>query len=184
MTAKRRSEILLAQERYLETRDPKYVEQMYNGIVQLGMWLVTQGGRRFQNPDEVRDLATDICMRLMDKGEPVIRSAPSTYVRLALWYMSSPKPDSGSLDEAEELELPEAQELEYATYIEDLLMRSGADPCSDIGALVAQTLESRMDWHKVWHRIPDVRTRREYRKMMKEVETCARESARLQAAAD
>jgi len=180
----RRSEILLAQEEWLRTRDPQHIERMYNGLVRLGLFLVTQRGRRFQDPDDVRDLATDIVMRLMERGEPVIRSAPSTYLRLALWYMRKGGDGTRSLDEMEELPLPDPQETGYEDYAEDLLQRSGNDPRSDAGALVAQTLESRMDWHKVWRRIPDDNVRREYRRLMKEVELCARGSARRLDAAD
>ena len=151
------------------------------------MHILARGGKlRYRNFDDIRDIATDICMRLMERGEPVIRSAPSAYMMRAMLYkfLAGNSSDLVNLDDAENYALPEEDPGDYGEYVEDLVERSGLDCMTDAGALVAQTLDSRMDWHKVWRRIPDEKVRREYRRLMKEVEICARASARHQAAAD
>ena len=187
MTAKRRSEILIEQELYIQTREPVHIEKLYTALLKLGVHILAKGGKlRYRRFDDVRDLAADICMRLMERGEPVIRSAPSAYLQRALLYkfLAGENSELVTLDEAEGFEIHEKDHGDYGEYVDALVDRAGLDLASDVGALVAQTLDSRMDWHKVWHRIPDENARREYRKLMKEVETCARGFARPQAAAE
>ena len=151
------------------------------------MHRLARGGKlRYRNFDDIRDIATDICMRLMERGEPVIRSAPSAYLMRAMLYkfLAGNCSDLVNLDDAEGFTVTDESPGDYGEYVDSLVERAGLDPETDIGALVMQTLDSRMDWHKVWRRIPDEKVRREYRRLMKEVEICARASARHQAAAD
>ena len=180
---KRRSGILRAQEMYLSTRENKYIEDLYRQLVQLGMYLLTRKGRKYQDPEQVRDLATDICLRLMEKGEPVIRSAPSTYLRLALWYASKPGMEFVDLDEvdkaAEEYDGPS-----YDAVAEHIKTKANIDQSTEIGALVGQTIESRINWHKVLKALPDKEQRRHFRENMKEVQRCAKESVKLRDAVD
>lgn len=164
-----------------------HLERMYTALLRLGVHILAKGGKlRYRRYDDVRDIAADICMRLIERGEPVIRSAPSAYLQRALLYkfLAGENSELVTLDEAEEFESSGEDPGNYGEYVDDLVTRSGLDASSDIGALVVQTLDSRMDWHKVWHRIPDENARREYRRLMKEVETCARGSVQLRDAAD
>ena len=182
-TARRRPGILKLQQRYLETRDPRYVEDLYKDLVQLGLYIQTRKGRQFRDPDDVADLATDICLRLMERGEPVIRSAPSTYLRLALWYRSKPGMEFVDLDEVDKA-LPEQDTPSHDQVVEKVMERTGMDPESEMGALVGQTLQTRTNWHKVLKALPELETRRSFRASMKEVEGCVRESVRHRDAAD
>lgn len=179
----RRSGILRAQEQYLSTKDNQYIESLYRQLVQLGMYLLTRQGKKYQDPEQVKDLATDICLRLMERGEPVIRSAPSTYLRLALWYASKPGMEFVDLDEVEKAS-EQYDGPSYDTVAEQIKEQAGIDQNTEIGALVGQTIESRINWHKVLKALPDKDQRRTFREHMKEVERCARESARLRVAAD
>lgn len=180
---RKRSPILTAQENYLKTRDNKYVEELYNNVVRLGMFILTRRGQKYQDPEDVRDLATDICLKLMEKGEPVISSAPSGYLSRALWYKQKPGMDFADIDEIEKA----AEEYDGPSYDEVALKiqkEAGVDYSTELGALVGQTIESRINWHKVLKALPDKAQRRAFRIQIKEVEKCARESARLRAVAD
>lgn len=177
---RRKSGILTAQEKYLETGDASHVESLYRQLVQLGMHILTRRGGRFQEPEDVLDIAADVCMRLMERGEPVLRSAPSAYMTLALFY----KRKGGKvLEDIDGLEIPAKDPVRqgYDEYAEDLMEDLDAE--GDIEALVRRTLESRISWRAVCRSLPDPEMRRRYRQSMKEVEQCARESARHRDAA-
>ncbi len=179
----RRSGILKAQDLYLSTKDNKYIESLYQQLVQLGMFILTRKGRGFQDPEDVRDLATDICLRLMERSEPVIGCAPSAYLARALWYKRKPGMEFADLDEIEKA----AEEYDGPSYdavAEEIKEQAGIDQSTEIGALVGQTIESRINWHKVLKALPDKEQRRHFRAHMKEVERCGRESARLRAVPD
>ena len=182
-TARRRPGILKLQQLYLETREQRYVEDLYKDLVRLGLYIQTRKGRRYRDPDDVADLATDICLRLMERGEPVIRSAPSTYLRLALWYKGKPGMEFVDLDEVDKA-MPDPSTPSHDQVVENVMERSGLDPDSEIGALVGQTLQTRTNWHKVLKALPELETRRSFRAGMKEVVGCVRESVRHRAAAD
>ena len=180
---KRRSDILMLQEQYLRTRDIRIIEELYRQLVQLGMFILTTKGRGYQDPDDVRDLATDICLRLMERSEPVIRSAPSTYLRLALWYKRKPGMEIADFD-ALDKEIQRGSSGDYDSVADRIQKEAGVDPDTEMGALVGQTVESQMNWHKVLKALPELEQRRSFRASMKEVQRCARESARRRDAAD
>jgi len=183
-TARRRPGILQLQRLYLETRETRYVEALYRDLVQLGFRILTGRRRdgRYQDRDDVLDLAADICMRLMERGEPVIGSAPSAYMKLALWYKAKRGMEFMDLDEVDKA-LPDSTPS-HDQVVEAVMEESGMDPESEMGALVGQTLQTRTNWHKVLRALPELETRRSFRASMKEVEGCVRESVRRRDAAD
>ena len=176
----RRNKILAAQESYLKTRDVRYVEEMYRNMLELGHWLLTRPGRRsYQNVDDVHDISTDVCIRLIEKKEPIIRCAPSAYLRMALWYASKDGPVMESIDELGDM-VERSDGDDIWEYIESLGLKS----TQEIDVLVRQTLGSRIDWQIVFRRLKDPALRKGYRERMMEMEQCIRLSVDSQDAVE
>ena len=115
---KRRNEILTAQEHYLKTNDPKYIEELYRNFVKLGMFIINRRGQA-QDEDEILDLASDVCMRLMERKEPILNCAPSAYIKAALFYKHKPSKDR-ELDEADNALGPTPESAELWAFVEHL----------------------------------------------------------------
>lgn len=77
------------QREYLKTGDERQLDQLYKEIVILGFYLIKL--KRYSNSEEdVYDLASSICARLMETKAEVITSAPSSYIDHALFYKRKP----------------------------------------------------------------------------------------------
>ena len=176
--AKRRNTILEAQDEYLRTQDPSALERMYKDLLSLGYFILARLGR-YQDEENVNDIATDLIMRLMEKKEPVINGAPSAYLKVALFYKNKRKQGPEDLDENEDLEAGEGDAL--WSYVDKVVREAGLSD-SDADMLARQTVESRTRWKLVYRNIPDPVLRKEYKAKMKEIERCVRSSANNQAA--
>lgn len=86
--------ILDLQAKYLETGDRKALEELYVNILRLSYYLLRYGSHYPLTLEEkdtiVKDIASDIIMRLMETGEPVIRSNPISYLGRSILYASTP----------------------------------------------------------------------------------------------
>lgn len=79
--------ILKLQQEYLRNRDPEVLGQLWVELKSLGHFLIGKEKFHSQVTDtDARDLASSVCLRLMEGHEPVIKCAPSAYVKLALFY--------------------------------------------------------------------------------------------------
>lgn len=79
--------ILKLQEEYLSTKDNAKLEAFYQELLGLGINIRYKAyfAHSISVP-EVYDLVADICLRLAEKGQPVIKGAPSSYVRNMFLY--------------------------------------------------------------------------------------------------
>ena len=98
--------ILLLQNQYLietnEATKNQILSELYIELIKLGKFILQL--KQFKNEvDDIYDLASNVCMRLMEKQQPIIKSAPSQYVSNALYYMNKSKfHDSLDSDDIEE----------------------------------------------------------------------------------
>lgn len=77
------------QDEYLITHDETCLANMYSELVLLGARIVDASGRE-HDPDDIYVLASSIIARLIEQQKPVINTAVSAYVKLALFYMHKP----------------------------------------------------------------------------------------------
>lgn len=169
---KHKNQILQAQARYLETGDPQEIESMYRNLLTLGFYILARTGR-FQDEDDVKDIVTDLCMRLMEKKEPVINGAPSAYIKMALFYKRKPRKTPQDLDTVED---EAKQEDDLWEYIDSVVKKTGLTD-TDIDRLVLVTLQSQISWKVIYRGIEDPELKKDYKQRMKEVEQCVRLSA-------
>lgn len=81
--------ILLLQDQYLKETNSaakeKTLSVLYTEVVKLGKFLAQI--KHFSNDiDDIYDIASDICCRLIETQEPVIKSAPSAYISSAIYF--------------------------------------------------------------------------------------------------
>lgn len=171
---KHHSLILRLQSEYLQTKDPQKVGELYRTLVNLEL-KINERERLLDDEDGVLDLAADICMRLMETGKEVICSAPSAYIRNAMFYYSKPRASDGRLVPYEDSDQPVEQgEVEqyddYAGWI-----TSQIEDGSEATKLAAQVIESRINWKDIRKAIEDKKFRAEFSKKMKEVRDAVEE---------
>ena len=98
--------ILLLQNEYLiETNEAKknqILSDLYIEIIKLGKFILQL--KKFDNSvDDIYDLASSVCMRLIEKQQPIIKSAPSQYISNSLYFMNKSKfHDSLDAEDADE----------------------------------------------------------------------------------
>lgn len=98
--------ILLLQNEYLiETNEAKknqLLSDLYIEIIKLGKFILQL--KKFPNSvDDIYDLASSVCMRLIEKQQPIIKTAPSQYISNSLYFMNKSKfHDSLDAEDAEE----------------------------------------------------------------------------------
>lgn len=175
---KQKNLILQAQARYLETGDPAEIEVMYRNLLTLGFYILARLGR-YQDEDDVKDIVTDLCMRLMEKKEPVLNGAPSAYLKMALFYKNKPRSGPADLDSLEDNESYNGGDL--WEYIDRLVRKAGLTD-SDTDRLVLVTMTSLTNWRSIYRNIQDPVLKKEYKTRMKEIEECVRLSANSPAA--
>lgn len=81
--------ILSLQNAYLSETNPATRDQLlsdlYIELIKLGKYILQI--KKLPNPQEdIYDLASDVCCRLIEKQMPVIKSAPSAYIGSALFF--------------------------------------------------------------------------------------------------
>lgn len=96
--------ILLLQDSYLKETDAakknQILSDLYIEIIKLGKFLLSI--KKLPNPeDDIYDLASDICARLIEKQVPIIKSAPSAYISSSLFFKNKESFHS-SLEDIEE----------------------------------------------------------------------------------
>lgn len=175
-----RNRILQAQEDYLRTGDMKYIEIMYHNLLMDGFFNLARLGR-YQDEDDAKDIASDICMRLIEKKEPIILGAPSAYIKRALIYKGQKKRGPDDIDEYEDTEGRDGSDLWDC--IDRIIEVTGLTD-SDEDILARLTLESRTSWRKVYRNITDPTLRKEYKERMKEIEQCVRSYANSRGASE
>lgn len=173
----RTSKILALQREYLKTKDPERIADLYKTLTTLGS-RINERERLLEDEDGVMDLAADICVKLMETGEAVITSAPSAYVRNALFYRSKPNAHQNRLSSLEEFyDLPSVERDDVASYDEytDELM-SKFDNESEAMKLAAKVIETRVPLSDIRRAIEDREFRSEFTKKMKEIRSAVKEN--------
>ena len=174
--SRRRNEILKAQENYLETDDPKYIEELYNNFVRLGMFILNRR-KQFQDDEEILDLASDLCVRLMERKVPILVCAPSAYIKAALFYKKKPRKDT-DLDVLDRENQGQNMETDsFWDYIERLSEQTSLDGDDEVSRLAKLTIDSRVSWRSVYKNLDDKQFKKDYKQRMKEIEQCVRFSA-------
>ena len=143
----------------------------------LGFYILARQGK-YQDEEDAIDIATDLCVRLMEKKAPVINGAPSAYVKMALFYKQKPRNTPEDLDENEEEEARQGAAL--WDYIDKVCTQAGLTEDNDVDMLARQTMETRTNWRLVYRNIQDPTLKQEYKNRMKEIERCVRSSANNQ----
>lgn len=159
--AREKNQILQLQSLYLQTRENQYLEQLYQRLINLGLFVQRASPEVNQDHNSVYDVATSICLRLMTKGKAV--HSPSAYFKRALFYMNK-QTFVDSLD-GQDFEAPEDSQS-YDSYITNLM--ENFDTSTEVGELVAKTLESGLPLDKVVRHL-DPRTAKKYETQMMEV---------------
>lgn len=172
---KPKNKALEAQRLYLETKDPKYIEELYRNLVFLGLAIQDkdQSLNLSKDPDEVLDLASSICLKLMERQTEVIRTAPSSYMKQSLFYRNK----SVFHDCVDDIEIESSDRVvdpyAYERAVNRVLADASVDLGTELGLLVKQTLDSRMSYVKVSQKIKDPELKLAYNDKMMEVKQSA-----------
>lgn len=160
--------IMSAQEEYLKNRDPKVLEDLYQQLGNLGA-AIQRRTKAIYAENAALDVATDVCMRLMEQNEPVIKSAPSNYMKQAMFYKSKEGRPDFCIDDFEELPMEERDEeiRSYEDYTASLF--NNMEDQSEAMQLAAAVIESRVNWHDIRRAIEDRDFRAEFTRKMKEI---------------
>jgi len=110
--------ILLLQDSYLNETDAAKRDQIlsdfYIELIKLGKFLLSI--KKLPNSeDDIYDLASDVCARLIERQAPVIKSAPSAYISSALFFKNKESFHS-SLEDIEE---PSEESFENSLFISE-----------------------------------------------------------------
>lgn len=173
--ARPKSKVLSLQEEYLRTKNPKLIEDLYKCLTTLGT-RINERERLLEDEDGVMDLATDICMRLMETEAPVISAHPSAYMRSAMFYRAKPSSREERSVPIDDLDLPSVQKEEGITYDEfcDSLL-SRFDDQSESMKLAALVIRNRVPWRDIRRAIEDREFRTEFTERMKEIRNAVEE---------
>lgn len=171
-------DIIQAQQKYLETNDPQYVELLYKQIVSLCAALIKRQRAVYTvDKEDLLDIASDVCIRLMSTKKMVIKSAQSAFLRKALYNKRTRQNENSArcvpLECLAEQSRDSGDVEDYDDYVDRLLTDEYDD---DIDMLVKQTVLLRLNWHKVWRSLPNQKIKDEYKRKMKEVQQCVKES--------
>lgn len=108
--------ILLLQNEYLieanEAKKNQLLSDLYIEIIKLGKFILQL--KKFSNSvDDIYDLASSVCMRLIEKQQPIIKNAPSQYISNSLYFMNKSKfHDSLDADDADDAKEPYHESFE------------------------------------------------------------------------
>lgn len=174
--------ILSLQNAYLsetnQTTKDKLLSELYIELLKLGKYILQI--KKYPNPlEDIYDLASDVCCRLIEKQVPVIKSAPSAYISSALFFKNK-ETFHASLEDIEE---PADDSFEDAFFTSDdteKLKEELIDYSSTfitnpfILQLVKETIQFQMDAKDVKKQLsPEEKT--EYSKAVKKVRQYLRE---------
>lgn len=160
------SNIRKLQQQYLETGADEILAEIYKGLFSIGVKISKAEEKVSQDMDDVHDIASGVCIRLIEKRQPVINCAPSAYMKMALFYKNKALLHD-SIDDHQLGMKPKARSCD--SEVDDIIEALDIDVTTDAGALAEQTLRSRANCHKVKRSITDPETRKEYGQIMKEV---------------
>lgn len=160
--------ILRLQQEYLETEDPRVLDRLYRDLFNLCL-TIGKGWVDVEHAEVAsHDLASSVIMRLLEKHEPVIKGAVSSYIRHAFFFMAKPGKAEDDIEDHEDLESVEPG-LTCDPFIDRVLRDTGIDTTTEVGGLVEVTLRSRVSWRRVWNRLDKGPFRDEYKRLMQEV---------------
>lgn len=174
---KPKNNILEAQDQYIQTGNEKYLVQFYEGLTAIGWTIQEKEQDVNKNPEAVLDIAGKVVLRLMEKRERIVRSAPSAYMKSALYFQNKTF-FRDSIDDLDD-DVCIDEEEDAPTYKEcvDTILQSVSFPLdSEQGALVKATLEAQIDWHLVYRQLEDKKFRKQYRRNMNEVKQYAKDN--------
>lgn len=170
---KPKNKIIVAQEQYLRTKDQAYLIQVYNGVLALGLTIQMNEPEVCQDQDAAADIASSVCLRLMETSQPVIGHAPSGYVKSALYYKNKDK-FHDCIDEHEDESTEDEVRDDARVFIRDLL--SGVQfPDAETEALVRATMDAGIDWHLVQRNLTG-ELKRKYSEKMREIKAYAKDN--------
>ena len=170
---KPKNKILAAQERYLKTGDQEALVQMYEGLKAVGLTIQANEEKVSKDPEAVLDIVGTVILRLMENQEEVIHSAPSAYMKTALFYLNKTMFHDSIEDHADYVP-DEPSAGSYEAYVESLTDGVLTSPESEEAQLVKATLTGQVNWHQVHKCLTDKTLRREYRARMNEVKEYAK----------
>lgn len=163
-----KSKVLQAQDLYIQTGEQTYLVQFYNHLLALGWTIQEKEEMVTKNPEAVMDIVNGVILRLMETKQPVVRSAPSAYMKTALFYQNKAQFHE-SLDESEDVPVIDTETQDYEEYIRKLSVALSLSEEREVDGLVLVTLEARIDWHIIYKHLEDMSLKRDFRKRMKEV---------------
>lgn len=131
------------------------IEKTYNSLVQAGIKVQREHPEVNQDPEAVLDVASRVCLRLLEGKEVKIRS-PLGYMRNALFYSNKTLWHDSFDEELYNVALEERRE--YGDFVAELLDRTNVDLSSEVGQLVKDTLLLRLKWVKIAAKLtPEIR---------------------------
>lgn len=131
------------------------IEKTYNSLVQAGAKVQREHPEINQDPEAVLDVASRVCLRLLE-GEDVKIRSPLGYMRNALFYSNKALWHDSFDDELYSAATEEHRD--YGAYVEDLLQHAQVDLSTEVGQLIRETLVLRLKWVKIAAKLsPDVR---------------------------
>ena len=169
---KRKNRIIEAQEKYLRTQDQSQLVLIYEGLKALGLTIQANEPSVNQDPETVLDIASNVILRLMETQQTVIRSAPSAYMKTALFYQNKGL-FHDSIEDVADSVLADAAREDYREYIDRLLDRM-TFPDKEVEDLVRATMDAGVDWHLVQRSLTDQRLRKDYSEKMREIKSHAK----------
>lgn len=155
------------QKLYLETKEEKYLKELYLQLIKLGRILQQNDPLLPQDPDAVIDIVGGVCLRLLEKQQPVFKS-PSSYMAHALYYYGKTGTVFADIEDHVELEGPSYSGPDLDLCIRNILDEAEIDTDTEVGALVEQTLLSRVKWTSVNKQLL-YKDRLKYEKQMEKV---------------
>lgn len=163
---------LYLSETNLEAKD-KLLSELYIELIKLGKYILQI--KKLPNPQEdIYDLASDVCCRLIEKQIPVIKSAPSAYISSALFFKNK-ETFHDSLQDAEE---PSADSFEEALFIsaeteklQEALISYAETIIENpfILQLVSETIAFQMDARDVKDHIEEPADKTEYSRAIRKI---------------
>lgn len=88
------NDIINLQQKYLDTKDVSVLEELYTNLLRLSFHLLKYKNYYYMSYEQsgivVKDIASNIISRLIEKETPIIISNPISYLSRAILYASNP----------------------------------------------------------------------------------------------
>lgn len=131
------------------------IEKTYNSLIQAGTRVQREHPEINQDPEAVLDVASRVCLRLLE-GEDVKIRSPLGYMRNALYYSNKALWHDSFDEELYNVALEERRD--YGDFVAELLDGANVDLSSEVGQLVKDTLLLRLKWVKIAAKLtPEIR---------------------------